>query len=52
MPHSYAETLNLTCAACGRDFEAEFWLVVDALDPLYLYFFSTFHTREADHGSF
>lgn len=29
MPHSCAETLTLTCAACGRDFDAEFWLIVD-----------------------
>ena len=29
MLHSYAETLTLTCAACGRDFEAKFWLIVD-----------------------
>ena len=34
MPHSYAETLTLTCAACGRDFDAQFWLVVDAAERL------------------
>ena len=32
MPHSYAETLTLTCANCGRDFDAEFWLIVDAAE--------------------
>ncbi len=32
MPHSYAETLTLTCAACGRDFDAEFWLIVDTAE--------------------
>ena len=29
MPHSYAETLTLACAACGRDFDADLWLIVD-----------------------
>ncbi|HNS03758.1 MAG TPA: CpXC domain-containing protein, partial [Anaerolineae bacterium] len=32
MPHSYAETLTLTCANCGRDFDAEFWLIVDIVE--------------------
>ncbi len=32
MPHSYAETLTLNCAACGRDFDAQFWLVVDTAE--------------------
>ena len=29
LPHSYAETLTLTCANCERYFDAEFWLIVD-----------------------
>ena len=33
MPHSYAETLSLTCAARGRDFDAELWLIVDMAVP-------------------
>ena len=32
MPHSFAETLTLTCPACGRDFDAEAWLIVDAVE--------------------
>ncbi len=32
MPHSYAETLTLTCNACGHDFDAQFWLIVDAAE--------------------
>jgi hypothetical protein len=30
MPISFAEPLELTCPRCGRPFEAETWLVVDA----------------------
>ncbi len=32
MPHSYAETLTLTCANCGRDFDPQFWLIVDVVE--------------------
>jgi len=34
MPHSYAQTATLTCPRCGRTFEAEIWLIVDAAERL------------------
>ncbi|MBC7243099.1 MAG: hypothetical protein H5T60_11720, partial [Anaerolineae bacterium] len=30
MPHSFSQTVSLTCPRCGRDFSAEIWLIVDA----------------------
>ena len=32
MPHSYAETANLDCPACGHAFTAEIWLLVDGAE--------------------
>lgn len=32
MPISYSELAQLTCPACGKDFEAEVWTLVDAAE--------------------
>ncbi len=32
MANSFAESITLTCAGCGQEFEAEFWLIVDAAE--------------------
>ncbi|MBN1149042.1 MAG: CHAT domain-containing protein [Anaerolineales bacterium] len=32
MPNSHAQNARLTCPACGREFEAEIWLVIDAAE--------------------
>jgi CHAT domain-containing protein/tetratricopeptide (TPR) repeat protein len=32
MPHSYAQTAELTCPACRQPFSADIWLIVDAAE--------------------